>query len=132
MCMKKSLSLLSMLVVMFALGCTPTEKKADIPPPPRVPQQAVPAPEPQAGTAAPASTGQIVQDYGKGLSTSIGKAKGGQEKVNAEAIRIAVQTYYSDHEKYPDSLEDIRGFLKEGTDISIYNYDTATGTVSRK
>jgi len=128
----------------LSLGCTPTEKKADVPPPPTAPQQEAPAPAPQADAAPaaapvpapvskePESANKIVNDYRRTLMTPIGKSKGTQEKVDTAAVKIALQSYYSEHEKYPESLDEIKGYLKDGTDLSIYNYDPATGTVSLK
>jgi hypothetical protein len=121
MFMNKACYLLSALFLSICLGCTPTEKKADVPPPPKVPKQEVPAP-----------AGKIVQDYGKGLATSVDKAKGVQNTIDTEAVRTAVKSYYFEHDKYPASLEDIRGYLKAGAKLDIYGYDPATGTVSLK
>jgi hypothetical protein len=121
----------ALIIMMFA--CTPTEKKVDIPPPPKAQEQATQAPASAGPTPqAPESSKQIIENYQKGLVTSVDKARGAQAKVDMGAVQDAVRNYQVENGRYPDSLEAIKSYVRPGTDLTLYNYDRGTGTVSLK
>jgi hypothetical protein len=59
---------------------------------------------------------------------------GGQtgEKANLEAVRTAVKTYQTTHDKYPESLDEVRALIITPIDLSRYEYDPENGSVSLK
>ncbi len=60
--------------------------------------------------------------------------QGGQtgEKANLDAVRKAVKTYQATHDKYPQSLDEVRVFIITPIDLSRYEYDPENGSVSLK
>jgi hypothetical protein len=119
-------------IILFA--CTPTEKKVDVPPPPKAEEQATqpPAPAGPAPQAAPESSKQIIENYQKGLTSSIDKARGAQAKVDMGAVQDAVRNYQVENGRYPDSLDAIKSYVSPKVNLGLYNYDPGTGTVSIK
>jgi len=132
--MKKRLYLLPALLLAMTVGCTPTEKKADLPPPPQAGQEnaaapAAPAAQPQ---AQPESAQEIVQGYAGGLKSSIDKAKTAQARNDKGAILTAVREFQSEQGRFPSSLDEIKGRLRANTDLTLYDYDPNTGDVTLK
>jgi len=121
--MKRVLCVMPMILLLLAVGCSPSEKKQDVPPPPKAPA-ATPR---QPGTAK-----EIVEGYSKGLETSIDKAKLAQTRTDLGAIKDAVRNYQVDNGKFPASLEDIKSYLRGGTDLGLFSYDPSTGNVTIK
>lgn len=126
---------LALTVVLGLFGCTPTEKKVDVPPPPTAGEQATQAPTP----ASPAPQGQqpesakkVIEDYHKGLTTSIDKAKSVQAKVDMGAVQDAVRNYQVENGRCPEGLDAIKSYVGPKVNLSLYNYDPGTGTVSLK
>ncbi|MBI5190466.1 MAG: hypothetical protein HZA22_07305 [Nitrospirae bacterium] len=136
--MNKLVYLLSAVALVFALGCTPKESPEDTPPPPQAPQgqaDALPPDASDAGEAAPAQpvpAGKIVEDYAAGVTTAPGKARSANAKVEMAAVQTAVSSFQVMNGRYPSSLDEVRGDMQPGFDMSPYNYDPATGKVSRK
>ena len=135
--MNKLVYLIPLAALTLALGCTPTEKKTDVPQPPKAPQEqtsalapatAMPAPAP----AQPESSKQIVQGYAKSITGTMDRARLAQTRVDMEVIQAAVRNYQVDNGKYPASLDEVKGSLRAGADLSLFNYDSATGMVSIK
>lgn len=121
----KKLLLLS-IIVSLLVGCTPREKKNDAPPTPKTPDTASAPQQPQQ----PESAKQIVNNYEKTLVTSVDRAKGAQAQVDLGAIQDAVRNFQMENGRYPDSLDAVKGYLRPGTDLSAFNYDAGTGTVT--
>ena len=130
--MKTHLYLLAAITLFASFACTPTEKKADVPPPPTAPaQQEAPAPpSPPAGEQK--SSGQIMKDYASGLTGAQGKARSANAKVEMESVVTAVRDYQVDNGKYPATLSDIQDKLGPGFDLGMFNYDPSTGAVTLK
>jgi len=127
--MKKSIHLFAALTLFTTFACTPTEKKADVPPPPTAPlQQAAPA----APGEEPKTSGEIVQGYASGLTGAAGKARAAGAKVEIDAIGTAIRDYQFENSKYPASLDDIKDRLSPDMDLSKYVYHPDTGTVAPK
>ncbi len=117
--------ILLFIVALLLVGCTPREKKNDAPPTPKTPDTAS-APQPQQ----PESAKQIVNNYEKTLVTSIDRAKGAQAEVDLGAVQDAVRNYQMENGRYPDTLNAVKSYLRPGTDLSAFNYDAGTGTVT--
>jgi hypothetical protein len=133
--MKRLLYVLPVTIITLALACTPTEKKADVPPAPQAPQQeAAPAPTQPAAPAPaqPPTAGQVINNYGSGLGIAIDRAKGAQAKEDINEVLTAVRNYQIENGKYPATLDEIKGSIRPNIDVNIYNYDPNDGTVTIK
>lgn len=73
-----------------------------------------------------------IAEYGDALMNAHQRSKDTAEKANLDAIQETIRTYRASKDKYPESLNDIRGMIGSHIDISRYNYDPQTGTVSLK
>jgi hypothetical protein len=124
--MKRVFCLISMTLLAFAVGCAPSEKKEDAPPPPKAPVAEAPA------SQQPESAKKVVEGYQKGLVTAIDKAKLAQARTDLGAIKVAIESYYVDKQNFPTSLDDIKSLLRPGIDLSLFAYDPATGNVTTK
>ena len=71
-----------------------------------------------------------VSEYGSAMIDSYKKGKQAGEAANLDAVRKAVQAYHALNDKYPQSLDDVKGLIGAEMDMSKYNYDPQTGTVS--
>jgi hypothetical protein len=133
--MKTLLYLLPAVAILAFTACTPTEKKADVPPPPQATPDASATAKPM--TPAPGlqeapSSKEIVEKYEHTLVTSMDKARAVKDKVELEAIGTAIRDYQVDNGKYPASLDDIKDRVSTGFDASKYTYHPETGTVAPK
>lgn len=73
-----------------------------------------------------------IAEYGDALMNAHQRSKDTAEKANLDAIQETIRTYRASNDKYPASLNDIKGMIGSPIDISRYNYDPQTGTVSLK
>ena len=124
--MKRVFCLISTALLICAVGCAPSEKKQDVPPTPKAPVAEAPAPQ------QPESAKEVVEGYQKGLVTAVDKAKQAQARTDLGAISAAVRNYQVENGKFPASLEDIKSYLRVGTDLGLFSYDPATGNVTIK
>lgn len=129
--MKRVLCVIPMALLILAVGCSPSEKKQDVPPLPKAPAAEASATAP-ATPRQPESAKDIVEGYSRGLKTSLDRAKLAQTRTDLGAIKDAVRNYQVDNGKFPASLEDIKSYLRGGVDLSLFAYDPATGAVSLK
>ena len=129
--MKRVICLISLALLILAVGCAPSEKKQDVPPPPKTPAAEASAPAP-ATPQQPEPAKEIVEGYSKGLATSLDEAKLAQTRTDLGAIKDAVRNYQVDNGKFPASLDDIKSYLRGGTDLGLFSYDPATGNVTIK
>lgn len=131
--MKKLAYMLSAAALVFTLGCTPKEKPDQVPPTPEAPEsQAAPAPEAGAAPGGQQSAGEIVEEYAGGLTGAPGKARSANAKVEMQAVQTAVSGFQAANGRYPSSLDEVRGDMQPGFDMSPFGYDPATGKVSLK
>ncbi|MBI4683854.1 MAG: hypothetical protein HY755_01500 [Nitrospirae bacterium] len=73
-----------------------------------------------------------VAEYGDAMINSYQKGKQAGETGNLDAVKKAVQAYHAANDKYPQSLEEIKGMIGSEMDISKYDYDPQTGEVRLK
>lgn len=135
--MKRLAYLLPAVALVFALGCTPKESPEDTPPPPQAPasQTETTAPVQEAVPAAPAepeSAGKIVEDYAHHVVSTPDKARAANAKTEMASLQTVIESYYADNQRYPSSLDEVKGDMQAGFDMSRFNYDPATGRVSLK
>ncbi|MBI4688987.1 MAG: hypothetical protein HY754_01740 [Nitrospirae bacterium] len=71
-------------------------------------------------------------EHGDAMIGSYKKAQRAAETANLDAIRKTVRSYYTMNEKYPQSLDEIKDMLGSDIDVSRYDYDPQTGSVSPK
>ncbi|NCO83203.1 MAG: hypothetical protein COZ31_11545 [Nitrospirae bacterium CG_4_10_14_3_um_filter_44_29] len=71
-----------------------------------------------------------VSEYGNAMLDSYKKAQKAGEAANLDAVKKAVQAYHALNDKYPRSLDDVKGLIGAEMDMSKYSYDPQTGTVS--
>jgi hypothetical protein len=129
--MKRVFSVIPVALLAFAVGCAPSEKKDDVPPPPKASSADASAPAP-AAPQQPESAKEIVEGYQKGLVGSVDKARLAQARTDLGAIKDAVKNYQVDNGKFPASLDEIKSYLRGGTDLGLFNYDPANGNVTIK
>lgn len=130
--MKRVFCVIPMVLLILAVGCAPSEKKEDVPPPPKAPSAEASAPAPAAAPQQPESAKEIVEGYQKGLVGSVDKARMAQARTDLGAIQDAIRNYQVENGRFPASLEDIKNYLRGGTDLGLFSYDPATGAVSLK
>ncbi|MFZ3122202.1 MAG: hypothetical protein WA104_02380 [Thermodesulfovibrionales bacterium] len=71
-----------------------------------------------------------VSEYGNTMIDSYKKGQKAGETANLDAVKKAVQAYHALNDKYPQSLDDVKGLIGAEMDMSKYNYDPQTGTVN--
>lgn len=130
--MKRVFSVIPVALLAFAVGCAPSEKKDDVPPPPKAPSADASAPAPVAAPQQPESAKEIVEGYQKGLVGSVDKARLAQARTDLGAIKDAVRNYQVDNGKFPASLDEIKNYLRGGTDLGLFSYDPGNGNVTIK
>jgi hypothetical protein len=131
--MKHLLYILAAFALLAFTACTPTEKKADVPPPPQAAPEAPATAQatPPAQQEAPSSK-EIVEKYEKTLVTSMDKARAVQTKMDLDEINMAVRNFQNENGRYPATLDEIKGNVKQGIDLGMYSYDSNTGAVNIK
>ena len=73
-----------------------------------------------------------VSEYGDALVSSYKKGQQAGETGNLDAVKKTIEAYHATNEKYPQSLEEIRGMIGSNIDLSKYDYNPDTGTVKIK
>jgi hypothetical protein len=73
-----------------------------------------------------------VAEYGDTLVDSYKKGRQAGEIANLDAVKKAVQLYYTANERFPKNLNEAKEFIGSDIDLSKYNYSPDTGTVSLK
>ena len=73
-----------------------------------------------------------VAEYGDALVGSYKRGQQAGEKANLDAVKKAVQLYYSTNDKFPKNLDEAKDFMGPDIDISKYDYNPDNGTVSLK
>jgi hypothetical protein len=73
-----------------------------------------------------------VKNYGDVLIDTYKRGGETGEKANLDALRKAVMTYQTTHDKYPESLDELRELIVTPIDLSRYEYNPDSGSVSLK
>lgn len=70
--------------------------------------------------------------YGDAMIDSYEKGKKGGETGNLDALRKAVAAYHAVHDAYPLTLDEVMPLVGSKMDLTLYDYDSQTGTVGLK
>ena len=73
-----------------------------------------------------------VSEYGTALIDSYKRASPAGEAANLDAIKKAIAAYRATHDRYPESLNEVKDLLVFSIDLTKYNYNAETGVVSLK
>ncbi len=73
-----------------------------------------------------------VSEYGDALTGAYKDSQSAGDQANLDALKTAVSNYHAANEGYPKSLQDLGNLLNTQIDLSKYDYDAATGTVTLK
>jgi hypothetical protein len=74
----------------------------------------------------------LIEEYGETMITAYTKGKQGGITGNLSAVQKTVEAFHATHERYPESLDEIKPMFGNPIDLSIYDYDPSTGAVSLK
>ncbi len=69
------------------------------------------------------------------VDTYVGAVKNAGEvskTASLDAVRQSIVAYHAANGKYPESLQDVEDMVGSRLDVSRYNYDPQTGTVTLK
>ena len=70
--------------------------------------------------------------YGDALINAYQGSKNAAEQANLDAIRKTIGAYHAANGAYPESLQDVKGLLGSPIDLSGFDYDPLTGSVTPK
>ena len=70
-----------------------------------------------------------VKEVADGLIGSYEKSKVAAAQANLKSLQDAVRAYHAENDKYPETLEEVAGFMNSD-DLELYQYDPSTGKVS--
>lgn len=73
-----------------------------------------------------------VAEYGDAMINAYKKGQDAGETANLDAIKKTIQAYHAANEKYPQSLDEIKGLIGSNIDTSKYDYNPQTGAVNLK
>lgn len=73
-----------------------------------------------------------VAEYGNTMINAYKKGQDAGETANLDAVRKTVQAYHASNDKYPQSLDEIKGLMGSNIDLSRYDYNPQTGAVNLK
>ena len=73
-----------------------------------------------------------VSEYGDTLIDAYKRGSQIAETGNLDAVRKAVAAYHATHDKYPESLDKIKDLITSPIDLSKYDYNPESGSVSLK
>ena len=73
-----------------------------------------------------------VSEYGDALINSYKGAQSAADQANLDSLKTAVKAYRTTNESYPKSLQEVADMLNSPIDLTKYDYDPATGTVTLK
>jgi len=74
----------------------------------------------------------LVAEYGETMITAYTKGKQAGITGNLSAVKKTIEAFHATHERYPESLDEIKHMFGSRIDLSIYDYDPSTGKVSLK
>ena len=73
-----------------------------------------------------------VAEYGDTMINSYKKGQAAGETLNLDAVKKSVQAYHAANDKYPQTLDEIKDMIGAKIDLSRYDYNPQTGSVSLK
>jgi len=73
-----------------------------------------------------------VAEYGDVMINSYKKGQVAGETANLDAVKKSVQAYHAANDKYPQTLDEIKDMIGAKIDLSKYDYNPQTGSVSLK
>ncbi len=73
-----------------------------------------------------------VKEMGDGMIESMETSKEFADEITFLNIKKALQMYYAENSKYPESLKDIEDFMDSPIDIELYEYNPETGELNKK
>ncbi len=68
--------------------------------------------------------GTLINTYKRGQQAG--------ETANLDAVKKTVQAYQAANDRYPETLDEIKGMIRSEIDTSKYDYDPQTGEVRLK
>ena len=73
-----------------------------------------------------------VADVGDNLINSFKKGREAGAIANLHALKMAIQVYYAENDKYPENLDELSDLVKSSSEIDFsgFDYDTETGRIS--
>jgi len=123
-CNKKLLVFLIISALIFVFAC-------DKQPESTVPEEQAPVSE-QGPKDFVEENENLVEEYGETMITAYTKGKQGGITGNLSAVQKTVEAFHATHERYPESLDEIKPMFGKPIDLSIYDYDPSNGKVSLK
>lgn len=73
-----------------------------------------------------------VAEYGDALMDAHSRSKNAADTATLDALRSSIQTYYASKGEYPKNIEEVGKLLSSPADLSKYNYDPQSGSISLK
>ena len=73
-----------------------------------------------------------VSQYGESMISAYSKGKQAGVTGNLDSVKKTIKAYHAIHDRYPESLDEIKPMFGSPIDLSIYDYDPDTGNVSLK
>lgn len=68
--------------------------------------------------------GTLINTYKRGQQAG--------ETANLDAVKKTVQAYHAANDRYPETLDEIKGMMGSEIDLTKYDYDSQTGSLSIK
>ena len=73
-----------------------------------------------------------VKEFGDSMIESVEASKEFADEITFLNIKKALQMYYAENSKYPETLKNIEDFMDSPIDIELYEYNPETGELSKK
>ena len=73
-----------------------------------------------------------VKEFGDSMIESVETSKKFADEMTFLNIKKALQMYYAENGKYPETLKDIEDFMDSPIDTESYEYNPETGELSKK
>jgi hypothetical protein len=71
-----------------------------------------------------------IKKYGDEVIDAMDRSQGTVDLANMKSLQNAVRMYRMENNSYPDSLEEVVGFMNSPVDLNKYLYDPDTGKVT--
>lgn len=71
-----------------------------------------------------------ISEYGKSMINAYTQGKQAGKTGNLSAVKKTIEAYHATHDRYPESLDEIKPMFGSPIDLSVYDYDPDTGRVS--
>lgn len=73
-----------------------------------------------------------VKEFGNAMIESMETSKEFADEMTFLNIKKALQMYYAENGKHPETLKDIEDFMDSPIDTELYEYNPETGELSKK